>query len=653
MKIRKIIGIVLAAAVLGTGCNVKEITEETTTCSESPASADMTAADETAGSETATLEQLEFNPHVYSAKIAERIPQDYWDSFYNLCDALRAGETTFKCSSLDAYLWCTDVGVLCCLFPTAGTKVEAESADGFKDGTGRIRYTVPVEEFLKRQSDFETQITDILNSSIESDDSEYERALKLYLYIADNYEYSDDLEYEDNYVYHTFSTGKGMCVNFASVYAYLLLQAGIDAASVSIFEENMCHSWTYAVIDGEGYHIDTTWALKSSYEGTDYIYLDYFLMSDRERIDDGCLVSNLATPLLPEYWVNRTDVSFEASDSHYNLRYLCNFDYLDEDNKTVHYTDSYGKAHEFSYETAAPELYEFNPHVYSPTLAQEIPQDYWDSFYNMCDALRKGESAFDCSSQDAYDFCMLPATTANFFPAACTKISGESDDGSIPYENGTGRIYYKMPVEEFIQRQADFELLIEDILNSNLESDDNEFEKALKLYLYIGNNYYYDDSAVREGECAYYRTFTEKKGMCVDYGSVYGYLLLQVGIDALDIGCFEPDMCHAWTYVVIDGQGYHCDTTWALKSCYQGVDGVYLDYFLMSDEDRNEDGCLVRDLTMQALPQFSLSRSRIVLSATDEQYSFPDWSVFDSLDEENKVLYYRDMYGNLCEMSYA
>ena len=95
------------------------------------------------------------------------------------------------------------------------------------------------------------------------------------------------------------------------------------------------------------------------------------------------------------------------------------------------------------------------------------------------------------------------------------------------------------------------------------------------------------------------------------------------------------------------------DTTWALTSCYPGVDGVYLEYFLMSDEDRNRDGCLVRDLTMQALPQFFLSNSKIKLTADDEQYSFPDFSTFESLDEENKILYYKDMSGNLCEMKYG
>jgi hypothetical protein len=137
---------------------------------------------------------------------------------------------------------------------------------------------------------------------------------------------------------------------------------------------------------------------------------------------------------------------------------------------------------------------------------------------------------------------MLDSTLANFFPAACIKITGTANDGTVPFENGTGRIYYKMPVEEFVARQADFEALITGILNETLEYDDDDFEKCLKLYLYVAENYDYDDDDVVPGDAAFYSTFINKKGMCVDFGAIYGYLLLQVGIDALDIGCFEPDM---------------------------------------------------------------------------------------------------------------
>ncbi|MCR5385301.1 MAG: hypothetical protein K6E72_11805 [Saccharofermentans sp.] len=68
---------------------------------------------------------------------------------------------------------------------------------------------------------------------------------------------------------------------------------------------------------------------------------------------------------------------------------------------------------------AEPESYEFNPHVYSPTLAQEISQDKWDAFYNLCDALRAGENSFECSSREAYDFAMNVSTLASLFPPAC------------------------------------------------------------------------------------------------------------------------------------------------------------------------------------------------------------------------------------------
>ena len=290
MKNKKIISLVLAFAFLLSGCNsAKTVTTEQTDLegvTGQTATSDITDPSQT---ETTASEPFEFNPHVYSGKIAERIPQDRWDAFDNLCDALRKGENTFECPNQKAYEWATDAAVLCNLFPAAGAKIEGVSDDGspaFENGVGKIHYNMPVEDFIKREADFEALITDILNSTIEKDDTEYEKALKLYLYVANNYVYDTSLIEkldDDNYVYVCFIEKRGQCVNFASIYAYLLLQAGVDAVSYSIFEE-LCHSWTYVVINGKGYHIDTTWALKA--DGIDGIYLDYFMMSDKERIND-------------------------------------------------------------------------------------------------------------------------------------------------------------------------------------------------------------------------------------------------------------------------------------------------------------------------------------------------------------------------------
>ena len=354
MKYKRVLCLVLAVSFLISGCN-KGKTEATDKTDISGVAGQTAASDITTSSQTETTasEPFEFNPHVYSGKIAERIPQDYWDAFYNLCDALRKGEDTFGCSSQEAYNWATDVSVLCDLFPPAGAKIEGKSTDGspaYENGTGKIHYNMPVEDFLKRESDFEVLITDILNSTIEKDDTEYERALKLYLYVAKNfaYDYSliENLSNDENYVFACFKEKKGQCVNFASVYAYLLLQAGIDAVSYRIYED-LCHAWTYAVIDGKGYHIDTTWALQA--DGVDGIYLDYFMMSDKERIADGCTLTDPNVTLLPECSVNKTNVKFDAKDGQYCIRDYCRFVSLDEEKKIVHYTDLYGEPKEFCY----------------------------------------------------------------------------------------------------------------------------------------------------------------------------------------------------------------------------------------------------------------------------------------------------------------
>lgn len=72
-------------------------------------------------------------------------------------------------------------------------------------------------------------------------------------------------------------------------------------------------------------------------------------MSDEERNEDGCLVRDLTVQILPEFWLSKTTITLEASDSSYNIRYYCTFDSLDEENKILHYTDMYDEKHEFYY----------------------------------------------------------------------------------------------------------------------------------------------------------------------------------------------------------------------------------------------------------------------------------------------------------------
>ena len=355
MTSKKITGLLLAVSLLLSGCSAEAktpVNSVVNTQKEAVVTSETT-------SET-THKPFEFNPHVYSAKLAERITEkDYWESLYNLCDALRKGEKTFKCSSKEAYEWCTDIAVLCNLFPAAGSKVEGKSDDdspAFENGTGKIYYKIPVEEFVKIQKEFEDTIVGMINGAgIEDDDTDYEKALKLYVYGAEHFVYRN-VEYKnEGYTYHTFRTKEGTCNNFAAVYAYLLLQVNVDALSIGCFEDNMDHAWTYVNIGGKWYHIDVTWAIHEIHDGgydtyNDETRLDYFMMSDDERNKDGCLVRDLTVDLLPEFWVKKTNLSFAATDNSYNLRDLTIFVSLDEKNKILKYKDIDGNIQEFHYQ---------------------------------------------------------------------------------------------------------------------------------------------------------------------------------------------------------------------------------------------------------------------------------------------------------------
>ncbi len=298
-----------------------------------------------------------------------------------------------------------------------------------------------------------------------------------------------------------------------------------------------------------------------------------------------------------------------------------------------------------SAEPAAPapesvEPYVFKAHLYSPLLSKYYPQAWWDSLYHLCDALREGRDTFACASQEIYDWCMDEVTLAHMFPAACMAVTGKSNDGTAPFENGVGRIYYNIPPEEFVARQAEFETLIEALLNSVLEPDDTEFEKSLKLYAYMAANFTYGDITI-DGEGFTYTALRNKQGICEHLSSVYAYLLQQVGVDALAIGCFDG-VDHAWTYMIVDGEGYHTDPTFALHGPQEPLN---LTYFLDTEEERIEQGMVMDDLTAAMVPGYWLSCTETSLPAAGEKYACLHWKEFVSLDEEQKMLYYDDAAG--------
>lgn len=285
--------------------------------------------------------------------------------------------------------------------------------------------------------------------------------------------------------------------------------------------------------------------------------------------------------------------------------------------------------------------YEYDPHPYVPTIAEDVPQEYWEALYNLSDALRAGETTFECASEAAYKWATDPSVLTQLLPAACVKIKAQGSDGSAPYENGVGRIYYQIPIDEFLERQEAFETLVEDVLNTCLEPDDDEFEKTLKLFRYIAINYNYNyDFIENMDDGSVYHTIMARSGQCIDLASVFSFFLLQAGVEAMQVGGSAPDMDHAWTYLVLNGKGYYSDVTWSLVS-EDGCDPIPLCYFLMTTERRAKSGFYMTDLMVPLLPKYWAEFSNAEFIADDEDFMFPPASFFTSIDEESKTVHYR------------
>ena len=287
--------------------------------------------------------------------------------------------------------------------------------------------------------------------------------------------------------------------------------------------------------------------------------------------------------------------------------------------------------------TSAP--FTFNPHVHTTLLSELVTEDMWASLYNLIDAVRAGEDTFECTDRSTYDWCTDVSVFGTFYPPVSAKIEGAG------FENGVGKIKYLMDKPKLKEREEAYEKEVTRMLNEATCSDYSDFEKLVGIYGYLCKNFTYDYSSIDgadENEFGDYACLTTKKGICCEIASVFSYLLLQVGVEATTFGGDGSAGNHDWTYVLIDGKGYHCDVTWALYGNY--VNGfLELSYFMQTEEERLANGfdkeSLEVDQIWPHLRDYDISR----FSATDNTFAPIHQEIgmtFDSIDTEKNILRY-------------
>lgn len=299
---------------------------------------------------------------------------------------------------------------------------------------------------------------------------------------------------------------------------------------------------------------------------------------------------------------------------------------------------------------ATPEPFTFNPRPHTNLTSEVVTEKMWNALYNLIDATRAGEDTFECAGKKAYEWCMDETTIGAFIPPACMIIE------KAGYKDGVGKIKYKMPKKKFRKRVKAYEKEIVKILNEAIRTDYSDFEKTMGLYAYMCANFQYDYTpidGVGVEEFSDYACLKTKKGICCEIAGVYTYLLLQCGVEAIPMGGEGTAGAHDWTYVEIDGKGYHVDPTWALYGDFP--DGTLtLQYFMMTEKERVK-GAFEDDVRVDWLRIWKDDYDLKRFKATDKTFKpfHKDGVIFEAMDTENNIITYIDPDGNKKTLNYG
>ncbi|SCW39131.1 hypothetical protein SAMN02910456_00854 [Ruminococcaceae bacterium YRB3002] len=341
---KKLLSVTLSLCLLlsiFSACQTKET--ETTEGITVPSYSESQVTEATVEPATETTEDqtghYQFNPKVCSPLIREIMGDAMCDTWFNVVDAVMAGEDSFECPDDKTCQWVLGQFPGICLPVVEGLIWYDTSVDPdhpVKNGRAKLVYNVPPEEVRQKIDEFGTMIEGILNENLRDDYNEFEICLALYSYFMNTY-YYDYETYNDTENSHldiltamrVFNDHTGICCEFSTAYSYLLMQVGIDATTCSGHRgyDQASHEWSYVRLDGVCYHIDPTYAL-SDESGH---WLKYFLMDDDKRIaEDDYLKDSFYYTC--NYDQEKKHPELDAKDKRYE--YLWEMEFISFDHKT-------------------------------------------------------------------------------------------------------------------------------------------------------------------------------------------------------------------------------------------------------------------------------------------------------------------------------
>ena len=169
--------------------------------------------------------------------------------------------------------------------PYAITSLNAYEQDGRLAKTLAVYYTTStIQIYTPDTEKITAEVERVVNQVVTPGMSDYDIAKALHDYVVLHCDY--DMRYYTGGLPLVSYNAEGMllegtavCAGYAKAYQLLLEEAGLSCSYITGTANGGSHGWNIVKIDGQWYHVDTTWDDPTN-KGGDFIRYDYFLKSD-------------------------------------------------------------------------------------------------------------------------------------------------------------------------------------------------------------------------------------------------------------------------------------------------------------------------------------------------------------------------------------
>ncbi|WP_107949316.1 DUF5050 domain-containing protein [Lysinibacillus parviboronicapiens] len=137
----------------------------------------------------------------------------------------------------------------------------------------------------KKEGHIDAYVKNFVNTYISNDMNDFERAKAVNDHVVLLATYTEQGATEGQTVYELIQDGTAVCQAYALLAYRLFLAAGLDADYVYGYSNDELHAWNLVNVDGDWYHIDTTWNDIDASEPYAISY-EYFLLNDEKLSQD-------------------------------------------------------------------------------------------------------------------------------------------------------------------------------------------------------------------------------------------------------------------------------------------------------------------------------------------------------------------------------